>query len=146
MQGTRFKAIISFAFCDFLSVSIVCPVVSIFAYKGCASVFQVHQGIFQVLKALQAPSESRIMLFGPTCPVNHLKKYCQVKEGHRLFDISADELRSDFKTAFKRTGLPARLTPHSLRVSGATWAKKSGWSEEQIRVRGHWHQMCIRSM
>lgn len=77
-----------------------------------------------------------------SCPVKALAKYREgVKEPAKsipLFDVNINDFRRDFSEWCARAGVRARLTPHSLRRGGATWAAKVGWPDARIKAHGRW--------
>ena len=75
------------------------------------------------------------------CPVYWLKRYRQMfttYHGEPLFDISAKDFRTTLRNLCEVAKIKSKLTPHSFRHRGASWASKQGWPDARIRAHGRW--------
>ena len=77
------------------------------------------------------------------CPVKSLLRYIATLSPATLtsplFDISVEDYRQELAATVAAAGIKTKLTPHSFRHGGATWAAKRGWSDSRIRSHGRWH-------
>ena len=75
------------------------------------------------------------------CPIYWLKRYRRLfAKCHRtpLFDITAKNFHGVLKNLCHTAKIKTKLTPHSFRHGGASWASKQGWPDARIKAHGRW--------
>lgn len=80
-------------------------------------------------------------------PIRTLREYIDRVPGPPdgpLFDCSAEDFRADLDRVVQHAGISTKLTPHSFRHGGATWASHRGWPDARIRAHGRWKSDAYR--
>ena len=75
------------------------------------------------------------------CPIYWLKRYRSLFANcHHtpLFDMTAKDFHRVLKNLCDTAKIKTKLTPHSLRHGGASWASKQGWPDARIKAHGRW--------
>ena len=75
------------------------------------------------------------------CPIYWLKRYRSLFTNcHHtpLFDMTAKDFHRVLKNLCDTAKIKTKLTPHSLRHGGASWASKQGWPDARIKAHGRW--------
>ena len=147
VSALRFRAMIGCAFYGFLRPSEYCVTARShhlrvkdvrFAKDGrsCCFTFRSfkHSKVPAVVRMSDLPGE-------PLRPVTVLQRYIAVsgrKGCEALFDVSAQEFSNLLARMCHMARIKTKLTPHSFRHGGATWAVKQGWTVTQIQTHGRW--------
>lgn len=82
------------------------------------------------------------------CPVKAFLAYRKITPfaaSAPLFNVTCQEFRQRLQEVRKAAGIRTKLTPHSFRHGGATWASRQGWSDARIRAHGRWKSGAYRS-
>ena len=76
------------------------------------------------------------------CPIKAYSDYAgsitRKKSTGPVFAVPAREFARTLAKLRLSAGIKSRITPHSFRHGGATWASKRGWTDLQIRIHGRW--------
>ena len=75
------------------------------------------------------------------CPVRLLDNYLKSEQKNRndpLFDMTPEQFRDILTELCTHANIRTKLTPHSFRHGGATWAASMQWSDARIRSHGRW--------
>ena len=76
------------------------------------------------------------------CPIKWLLSYMTLykdSHGSSLFEVTVKDFRATLHEVRKAANIKTKLTPHSFRHGGASWASNQGWSDARIRAHGRWH-------
>ena len=148
MIGIRFVAMITLAFYGFLRPSEFCKTSSSHAICWSDLKFGKQKKAVRVrLRSFKHSVTPAVVTIDASsteldCPVRYLQSYMtgqvRIDKDGCVFGITADEFRREFSGFCLRAGIRTRLTPHSLRGGGATWAAKKGWPDVRIKIHGRW--------
>ena len=76
------------------------------------------------------------------CPVATMEKYIRSvfppEPKAPLFNLTTNEFRDELSRVCTAAKIRTKLTPHSFRHGGATWAASRGWPDSRIRAHGRW--------
>lgn len=145
-KRSAFNAMIAVAFFGFLRPSEYC-VTSAGHYLVRGSVKAGKSGHislkFTTFKHSKGTATVKVRRFREKacCPVRLLRSYlaaADIRPEDPLFDITAGEFRNLLSTVGQVAGLKTKLTPHSFRHGGATWAASEHWPDARIRAHGRW--------
>ena len=98
-----------------------------------------------------APAKVRISNRGARGlePVDAIRKYCLSQDDRprkeALFQITDIEFREELADLCLMAKIKGKITPHSFRHGGATWAGKQNWSDARIRAHGRWRSEAYKA-
>lgn len=100
-------------------------------------------------KHSQQPAKVKVRSFADKkiCPWRTLRDYLSsTKLGPQaaLFEMTADQFRNHLLEVSRLAGIKSKLSPHSFRHGGATWAASEHWSDARIRAHGRWRSNAYR--
>ena len=141
----RLMAMMAVAFYGFLRPSEYC-VTSSAHYLNWNDVQFSHKGRYVRLtlrsyKHSKAKSTIQLQSEKICCPIYWLKKYRRmfaVCHSNPLFDMSANRFKAILNNLRDAAKIKTKLTPHSFRHGGASWASQQGWPDARIKAHGRW--------
>lgn len=75
------------------------------------------------------------------CPWRALHTYlssAKLVASSPLYDMTTEQFRNKFQELCNLAKIKTKLTPHSFRHGGATWAASECWPDVRIRAHGRW--------
>ena len=141
----QFMAIMAVAFYGFLRPSEFCTTPADYHLKWDDVQFsRKERKVRLTLRSYKHSKNQSTIVLEPArlcCPIYWLKRYRQMFAKYHcdpLFDISAKEFYTTLRNLCDATRIKSKLTPHSFRHGGASWASKQGWPDARIRAHGRW--------
>ena len=152
-EGVRFVAMILVAFFGFLRPSEYCLAGAPHCLRRSDVRFSRDRRqcrlTFQTYK--QSTAAAAVTVRDRTCmpfrPVRSLRRYLReyhVEAGAPLFSVSLRDFRKSFNEVRRAAKIRSKISPHSLRHGGATWAASRGWPDARIKAHGRWHSEAYK--
>ena len=146
-EHCRFAAMIALAFFGFLRPSEYCITPANHYLRWNDVKFSKQKNSVRLtLKSYKHSCKESIVQLSVTgsycCPVKWLLSYMASYEYNHsipLFDVTAKEFRVVLHELREAAGIKTKLTPHSFRHGGASWASNHGWPDARVRAHGRWH-------
>ena len=81
-------------------------------------------------------------------PVDSLRAYLrtwQLDPAGPMFNVTTSDFRRDLEQVRLKARIKSKITPHSLRHGGASWAGARGWPDAKIKAHGRWNSDAYKT-